>query len=240
MSGSNVGVWTNMVAVDPRTLKRSYSATAYYLRHANRKNLVVITSALAHEVTLEQDHKNWVAKGIRYEHEGDEYHAKASEEVIISAGSVASPQLLEVSGIGNPAVLEAAKISVRVANINVGEHVQDHMMTATIFEVDPSTPTQDDLRTDPNLAAAADGQYSASQSGPRTVLPGSFCYLPLSQFIPADKLSALAERARNYLPSTPTNVLRSSRLFGTQGLGSIEYIFDLGNWSPFHMAEPGK
>ncbi|KAK0264021.1 hypothetical protein LTR35_017449 [Friedmanniomyces endolithicus] len=240
MSGSNVGVWTNMVAVDPRTLKRSYSATAYYLPNAIRENLVVITGALAREVSLEQDHEKWVAKGIRYEYEGDEYQAKASEEVIISAGSVASPQLLEVSGIGNPAVLEAAKISVRVANINVGEHVQDHMMTATIFEVDPSTPTQDDFRTNTNLAAAADEQYVASQSGPRTVLPGSFCYLPLSHFIPADKLSTLAERATNHLPSTPANVLRSRRLFGTQRLGSIEYIFDLGNWSPFLMAKPGK
>ncbi|KAK3618182.1 hypothetical protein LTR56_024814 [Elasticomyces elasticus] len=155
---------------------------------------------------------------------GNEYHAKASEEVIISAGSVASPQLLGTSGIGNPAVLEAAKISVRVANINVGEHVQDHMMTATISEFEPSIPTQDDPRTNPNLAAAADEQYVASQSGPRTGLPGLFYYLSLSYFIPADEL-------------TPANALRFRRLFGTQRLGSVEYIFDLGNWSPFYMAE---
>jgi choline dehydrogenase-like flavoprotein len=48
-------------------------------------------------------------------------------EVILSAGSVQSPQLLELSGIGNPEILKAAGIDVKVENPNVGENLQEHM-----------------------------------------------------------------------------------------------------------------
>ncbi|KAK6442560.1 hypothetical protein LTR95_001221 [Oleoguttula sp. CCFEE 5521] len=240
MSGSNIGVWTNIVAVDPATMRRSYSTTAYYLPVAERSNLKVITGASAREVILEQRAGTWTATGVRYECNGRMCQAQASSEVIVCGGTVASPQLLELSGIGNPAVLKAAGIQVKVANINVGENVQDHMMTASIYEVDPSTATPDDLRTDSKLASAADDQYLASQSGPRTILPGSFSYLPLAQFLPADKLAALADRAARELPSGPLNTIRTRRLTDRQQLGGVEYIFDLGNWSPFVKAKPGK
>ncbi|KAK3114641.1 hypothetical protein LTR53_006853 [Teratosphaeriaceae sp. CCFEE 6253] len=239
LSGSNVGVWTNVVAVDPEKVTRSSAATAYYAPNRGRKNLVVLTGASVREIVLEREGEEWVAKGVRFEHDGSEFVAKASREVILSAGSVASPQILELSGIGNPAVLDAAKIPVKVANPNVGEHVQDHMMTATIFEIDPSTATGDDLKTDPILAAAADRLYTDSQSGPRTMLPGSFAYLPLADFLPAADLAHLTDLATD-LPQTPTNTIRARRLSARQNLGAIEYIFDVGNWSPFHPATPGK
>nr|OQO29397.1 hypothetical protein B0A51_02215 [Rachicladosporium sp. CCFEE 5018] len=240
MSGSNIGVWTNIVAVDPATMRRSYSTTAYYLPIAQRPNLKVITGAAVREVILEQQSGAWVATGVRYEAEGHMCRVTATSEVIISGGTVASPQLLELSGIGNPAILKAAGIPVKVANVNVGENVQDHMMTASIYEVDPSTATPDDLRTDARLAAAADDQYLASQTGPRTILPGSFCYLPLAQFLPAQELAAIADRAVKDFPQAPLNAIRTRRLTDRQHLGGVEYIFDLGNWSPFVKAVPGK
>jgi choline dehydrogenase-like flavoprotein len=52
---------------------------------------------------------------------------KASKEVILSCGSVQSPQLLELSGIGNHEILNAAGINVKVNNPNVGENLQEHM-----------------------------------------------------------------------------------------------------------------
>lgn len=127
MSGSNVGVWTNLAAVNPKTVTRAYSASAYYLPHAGRKNLVLLTEASAREITLQQDGEEWVAKGVRFECNGQELVARASREVIVSAGSVLSPQLLELSGIGNCSVLEAAGVAVKVNNPNVGENLQEHM-----------------------------------------------------------------------------------------------------------------
>lgn len=108
-------------------------------------------------------------------------------------------------------------------------------MTASIFEIDPSIPTPDDLRTDPVLSAKADDLYKTSQSGPRTILPCSFCYLPLSDITSPKELSALADRASK---CTLIEQISARRL--SERRGYIEYIFDVGNWSPFMPSEPGK
>jgi len=110
-------------------------------------------------------------------------------------------------------------------------------VTATIFEIDPSTDVPEDLRTDPILAAAADKLYETTQGGPRTILPGSFCYVPLSHFVPAEKLNELASRAHS---TTARGQILKRRLSRKERLGQIEYIFDVGNWSPFYPAESGK
>ena len=127
LSGSNVGVWTSVTATNPETATRSYSAPAYYLPNASRKNLVVLTDANVRELVIEQSGSSWVAKGVRFEHGGNQHVASVAHEVIVSAGSIASPQLLELSGIGNPSLLEAAGIPIKVANQNVGENLQDHI-----------------------------------------------------------------------------------------------------------------
>jgi choline dehydrogenase-like flavoprotein len=127
LSGSNVGAWTNVVAVDPRTTTRSYSTPAYYLPNARRPNLRVLTDATVREIVLEQRDEQWTATGVRFDHGDQSYTVAASQEIVLSAGSLASPQLLELSGIGNPSVLERAGITVKIPSRNVGENVQDHM-----------------------------------------------------------------------------------------------------------------
>jgi choline dehydrogenase-like flavoprotein len=127
LSGSNVGVWTNVVAVDPRTTTRSYSTPAYYLPKANRPNLRVLTDAVVRKIILERSCEQWTATGVRCDHGDQSYTVAASQEIVLSAGSVASPQLLELSGIGNPSVLERAGITVKIPDRNVGENVQEHM-----------------------------------------------------------------------------------------------------------------
>lgn len=128
-SGSNVGVWTSLTGVSPELRERSYSATAYYRPNSGRANLVLLTEALVREVVLEREGENgaWAAKGVRFMWGGEEYVVRTEGEVIVCAGSVQSPQLLELSGIGNPDVLRAAGITVKVSNPNVGENLQEHM-----------------------------------------------------------------------------------------------------------------
>jgi choline dehydrogenase-like flavoprotein len=53
--------------------------------------------------------------------------------VILCAGSVQSPQLLEVSGVGDPAILKAAGAEVKFANPNVGENLQEHMSKTKFY-----------------------------------------------------------------------------------------------------------
>jgi choline dehydrogenase-like flavoprotein len=133
LAGSNLGCWTSLVSVDPRDVVRSYAARAYYKPNATRPNLLVLARAEVQEVLLTKRNdadaagNSWKAKGVRFIHDGAQFMALASREVIISAGSVQSPQILELSGIGSSAVLSAAGIPVKVDNPNVGENLQDHL-----------------------------------------------------------------------------------------------------------------
>jgi choline dehydrogenase-like flavoprotein len=110
-------------------------------------------------------------------------------------------------------------------------------VTATIYELDPSTPSPDDLRTDDALAVAADKLYETQRSGPRTVLAVSLAYLPLDKFIPQSLLMSMGSRASD---SSQRDRIRARRLIQPQNIGQIEYIFDIGNWSPFLSPQTGK
>ena len=109
-------------------------------------------------------------------------------------------------------------------------------MTATIYEIDPSIQTPEDLRSNATLAAEADKLYETTQSGPRAILPGSICYVPFSHFTPPEILADIAKRApRSSLRENilADRLLPSSSPEQTPRLGQVEYIFDVGNWSPF-------
>ena len=132
VGGSNVGVWTNLVSVDPATVTRSYSTSAYYLPNASRPNLAVLTDALVTEivVTKTDEGGEWTATGVRFRHGDADFSVSATREVILCAGSVQSPQLLELSGIGDPDILAQAGVAVKVHNRNVGENLQDHISSS--------------------------------------------------------------------------------------------------------------
>jgi choline dehydrogenase len=99
-------------------------STAYcYLDPARgRPNLEIQTEALTRSLIL--DGRRCV--GVRYSAGGQEREARAGREVIVSAGSINSPQLLELSGIGRPEVLQKHGIDVRHALNGVGENLRDH------------------------------------------------------------------------------------------------------------------
>ena len=100
-------------------------STAYcYLRPArDRANLKVVSEALVHN--LKFDGARCV--GVRYGHGDRVVEAEARCEVILAAGAVNSPQLLELSGIGRPDVLRAQGIGVRHQLPGVGENFRDHI-----------------------------------------------------------------------------------------------------------------
>ena len=125
-SGSNVGCWTCVAAVTDEKKERSYSATAYYKPVSGRENLILLANALAQEVVIEKDRQGWVAKGVRFTHGNEDHVIRVDGEVIVCGGSVSSPQLLELSGIGNPKILEAAGVQCKINNSNVGENFQEH------------------------------------------------------------------------------------------------------------------
>ncbi|KAF2703506.1 GMC oxidoreductase [Pleomassaria siparia CBS 279.74] len=236
-SGSNLGAFTTLTSVYPTTRTRASSATAYYLPNAERKNLHVLTEATVQRVILEDDDGEWVATGAEYICGDERFTARASNEVILCAGSIQSPQILELSGIGNQVVLQAAGIHLKVAIPGVGENLQDHMMTAMIYELDSSLVGPDQIRADPILATAAQEAYKTFQSGMYAMLPSALSYASLAQVIPDAKL----QNIRAHLPppeSSRDEILR--RQFISPTRGQMEYLFDIGNWSPHFQVEKGK
>lgn len=102
---------------------RRMSTAVCYLNPARaRPNLTIQCNALTECLLL--DGKRCV--GVRYSVDGQQREARANREVIVSAGSINSPQLLELSGIGQPARLQALGIEVRHELKGVGENLRDH------------------------------------------------------------------------------------------------------------------
>ena len=122
MSGSNVGGFVIINTIDPANTTRSYSATNYLLPNIGRKNLVVLTGALVSKVVIEDK----VATGLEFLVDGVKYTTKATKEVILSAGAIQSPHILELSGVGGRDVLQKAGVECKVDNPNVGENLQEH------------------------------------------------------------------------------------------------------------------
>ncbi len=102
---------------------RASAANAYLKPIKNRKNLQVLTKARVLKVLFEGRR----AVGVRYELGGVVHDVKANKEVILSAGSIASPQLLKLSGIGPGAELQQHGIPVVKDLPGVGENLQDHL-----------------------------------------------------------------------------------------------------------------
>ncbi len=102
---------------------RASSANAYLKPAMARPNLEVVSHALSRRVILEARR----AVGIEYLHGGETRLARAAREVILAAGSIGSPQLLQLSGIGPAAVLKAAGVEVVHDLPGVGENLQDHL-----------------------------------------------------------------------------------------------------------------
>ena len=113
---------------------RRWSTAMAYLRPAwKRKNLAVRLRCLVTRVMFEGLESRRAA-GIEVFHEGQLQQLRATKEVILSGGAINSPQLLKLSGIGNPAELQPLGISVTVASKGVGENLQDHLETYVQFE----------------------------------------------------------------------------------------------------------
>nr|ANM86581.1 putative GMC oxidoreductase [Cladonia uncialis subsp. uncialis]AUW31364.1 putative GMC oxidoreductase [Cladonia uncialis subsp. uncialis] len=166
-NGNQLGFYRSLFTIDRLGRpSRSYAASGYLAPIIGRQNLRVLTSTLACKVLLENRHDgSLLARGVELQHEGASYSAFAKREVILSAGSVRSPQLLELSGIGDTKVLEKAQIPCVIYNSDVGCNLQDHTMTAVVYELAPGAMSLDSIFEDPALAKEHQKLYTESYSG---------------------------------------------------------------------------
>jgi choline dehydrogenase len=113
--------------VNIRNGLRQSTAKTHLKPAMERPNLNVLTHALASRIEFQGNR----ATALRYIHKGKQFTARCRSEIILCGGTINSPQLLELSGVGNPAVLQQHSIKVHTALKGVGENLQDHLTVNT-------------------------------------------------------------------------------------------------------------
>jgi choline dehydrogenase len=115
--------------VTQRNGHRCSTSVAFLHPAMARPNLAVVTSAQVHRVIFDGTR----AAGVVGRHHGDEFEIRAEREVILSAGSYNSPQLLMLSGVGPADLLQQLEIRVVLDQPLVGENLQDHPNVWLVF-----------------------------------------------------------------------------------------------------------
>jgi choline dehydrogenase len=124
--------------------RRSSAASAYLRPAMRRPNLRLEINAEVKQLVFDGRR----ITGVRYQQNGIEHVARASREVILSAGSTNSPQILQLSGVGPGALLQSLGIPLVHESPNVGEHLQDHLGVRLYYRCH-NIVTYNDIAHDP-------------------------------------------------------------------------------------------
>ena len=203
-SGDHIGFYNTLGAVartGPNRGKRSYAARGYYEPNRMRPNLKVLCEALVNKVALDDDNKK--ATGVSFSFGGREYNVAAKREVIVCGGTIKSPQILELSGIGDPSVLKAAGVECKVENVGVGANCQDHSLSIVMFEAQPGVATADTLQLVPEAMKAAVEQYEKNKGGPLSSVSSMQGFWPIKRSMSETELASAIQSIRDVKPTSP-------------------------------------
>ncbi len=156
--------------MNQRSGKR-WSATRAFLDNIRqRPNLTVLTEATVEALALEKSDAGLAATGVQVLHGRQRRHITARNEVLLAAGAIASPQLLQLSGIGSANGLQAHNIPVQHSLNGVGQNLQDHLQIRTIYQVDNTVTLNQRARTPWGMAMMG-LEYFLKKTGPLTMPP---------------------------------------------------------------------
>ncbi len=139
------------------------AAKAYLAPARKRTNLQVQTGAQATGLVMEGGR----AVGVRYRHNGTDKEVRCRAEVLLAAGALQSPQLLQLSGLGPQQVLQARGVPVLHHLPGVGENLQDHLQFRLTFE--STRPTTNDELLSMAGRVSLGLQWLLKRSGPLAV-----------------------------------------------------------------------
>lgn len=180
--GNAVGGHTSVCHISSERKERSHAGEAFLASAAaNRENLKVLTGASVRRIVFSQDVTPLRAKGVEYSKDDKRYAVHARKKVILAAGSILSPAILEHSGIGDKERLSDLGITLTYHNPAVGENLQDHIRGALMLEEAESVPGRNTLPE-----SEVRERYETNRSGPWAESAcWAFAYMPLPPFIEA-------------------------------------------------------
>ncbi len=156
------GSWQTTI----RNGRRCSTALAYLKPALSRPGLSIEVQAMATRVLMEKNR----AVGVEYEVGGELLTARAEREVILAGGVINSPQLLMLSGIGEPEQLKQHGIECRIPLSGVGKNLQDHISAAVVWTRKEAGPFHRSMRADRIVTELAKCYFLGK--GIATDLPG--------------------------------------------------------------------
>ena len=153
-----------------RNGKRCSTASAYLNPVKSRPNLTIITNAHTRKITFNGKH----AQGVEVELENQIKSYTASREIILSAGTISSPQILMLSGIGPGETLQKFDIKPLRNLAGVGQNLQDHLQIRMIFKISKPISLNDYLGNPINKLLTG-ANYVFRRRGPMTLAASQVC-----------------------------------------------------------------
>ncbi|MEM8571553.1 MAG: GMC family oxidoreductase N-terminal domain-containing protein [Pseudomonadota bacterium] len=167
--GDNAGV--GYFDVNQRSGWRWNTSKAFLRPAKSRQNLTIWTEAQVEKLTFEKILGQGLrCTGAKVSHDGRSVTVKAKAEVVLSAGAVNSPQILQLSGIGPADLLKSHGIDVVLDAPGVGENLQDHLQIRAVFKVN-RTQTLNTLANSLLGKARIGLEYAMKRSGPMSMSP---------------------------------------------------------------------
>lgn len=168
-AGDNAGV--GYFDVNQRSGWRWNTSKAFLRPAKTRKNLTVWTEAQVEKLTFETGADGQPrCVGALVRHAGNSVSVKAEKEVVLCAGAVNSPQILQLSGIGPAELLKKHGIEVVKDAPHVGENLQDHLQIRAVYKV-KGTKTLNTLANSLVGKAKIGLEYAFKRSGPMSMSP---------------------------------------------------------------------
>lgn len=219
LDGDLIGYMRHTSNIQPSNYTRSYSTA--YLADAP-SNLHLLLKAEVAKVNIDDTR---CATGVTLAN-GTVINAR--KEVILSAGTIQSPQLLEISGVGQKALLEAAGVEQKIELPGVGENLQDHVRIVNTYKLSDNYTTPDILRLNATYAAEQLGRWQQNLSGLYDSTSSGYAYLQWDQIL--KNSSSLISHALS--SANTSNVIDKKKLENLQDLSKrvpqVEVLFSDG------------
>ncbi|PCH34877.1 hypothetical protein WOLCODRAFT_19639 [Wolfiporia cocos MD-104 SS10] len=158
----------------------------------SQNTLGIVTNAYpVTKIIFSREREGLLATGVQFSVGSKLYTVNATKEVVLSAGTVQTPQLLELSGIGNSTVIEQHGITTLVDLPGVGENFQDHLYAGVQWKLVPGVETFDSLRNNASFAEQQQAIYNENGTGLYAALDSTLSLFPLTTAVNASRLIQL-------------------------------------------------
>lgn len=207
-AGNAIGQFWMPASIDAKSQTRSSSLTAYYDSVPWFRNVKMLNEHQVTELTFEKGTN--VVSGVKATNRktNKQVSFKAKKEVILAAGTFHTPQILQLSGIGPKAVVEAAGIESRIDLPGVGSNFQDHPVAYLNWTTENTYPEPDIMTLNATFAEEALQEYREHKTGPYTkAQSNSVAFLSLEMISDEveNLISSLAEqKSGQHLPESYT------------------------------------